>query len=191
MPVDMPKKCWHNAGMTQAQRQQKEIELSPVFEALERPLALVDNPERRADMQRFVEAARIHLERSIFDILSEVASTVSEAGVGATVRLEYQGGRLFLVVEGTPEEANGPESERLFTVEGDVEKVTIRLPAELKDLISQAANLRGVSVNTWYVRELARTISRQVRDQVREEQREARHERRRASRGLRGYVGRD
>jgi uncharacterized protein (DUF1778 family) len=72
-----------------------------------------------------------------------------------------------------------------------VEKVTIRLPAELKELIAQAANLRGVSVNTWYVRELARTISRQVSDQVREEQREARHERRRANRGLRGFVGRD
>jgi hypothetical protein len=177
--------------MTQAPRQQKEIELSAVFDALERPLALVDNPERRADMQRFVEAARIHLERSIFDILSDVATTVSEAGVGATVRLEYQAGKLFLVVEGTPEGANGPESERLFTVEGDVEKVTIRLPAELKELIAQAANLRGVSVNTWYVRELARTISRQVSDQVREEQREARHERRRANRGLRGFVGRD
>ena len=36
--------------MTQAQRQQREIDLSTVFEALERPLALIDSPERRADM---------------------------------------------------------------------------------------------------------------------------------------------
>ncbi len=178
--------------MTQAQRQQKEINLGGVFEALERPLGLVDNPDRRADMQRFVEAARVHLERAIFDVLSEVTTSVNDAGTGANARLEYQGGRLFLVVEPAAEPENGPESERLFTVEGDVEKVTIRLPAELKDLISQAANLRGVSLNSWYVRELARTISRQVRDQVRDEQRQSRHEQRRErrdSRGLHGFVG--
>ncbi|HXH23508.1 MAG TPA: toxin-antitoxin system HicB family antitoxin [Dehalococcoidia bacterium] len=176
--------------MTQAQRQQREIDLSAVFQALERPLALIDSPERRADMQRYVEAARIHLERAIFDILSDVATTVSEAGVGASVRLEYQGGKLYLVVEGASEAEAGPETERLFSAEGDIEKVTIRLPAELKELIAQAANLRGMSVNTWYVRELARTISRQVRDEIRDQRRESRREERR-NRGLRGFVGRD
>jgi hypothetical protein len=174
--------------MTQAQSQQREIDLAPVFAALERPLALVDNPERRSDMQRFVEAARVHLERAIFDLLSEVTTAVNEAGAGARARLEYQGGKLFLVVQPAVEEENGGPQEPLFSVEGDMEKVTIRIPSELKDLISQAANLRGISVNNWYVRELGRTISRQVREQVREEQRRERHERRQ-SRGLRGFVG--
>jgi hypothetical protein len=175
--------------MTQAQRQQREIDLAKVFEALERPLGLIDNPERRADMQRYVEAARVHLERSIFDVLSEITATVNEAGAGARATLEYQGGKLFLVVEPTAEEEAGPEPDRVFSVEGDVEKVTIRLPSELKELISQAANIRGVSVNTWYVRELARTISRQVRDQIREEQRSARHAQRQGRGNLRGFVG--
>lgn len=186
----MPSVCWQNAGMTQAQRQQKEINLNSVFEALEQPLGLIDSPERRSDMQRYVEAAKIHLERAIFDVLSEMATAVNEAGTGARVRLEYQAGKLYLVVEGTTEEEASPEPERLFSVEGDVEKVTIRLPTELKDLISQAANLRGVSLNNWYVRELARTISRQVRDQVREEQRRSRRGDRQ-NRGLRGFVGED
>lgn len=176
--------------MTQAQRQQKEIDLKSVFAALEGPLGLIDSPERRADMQRFVEAARIHLERAIFDVLSDVTTAVNEAGTGARARLEYQAGKLYLVVEPAPEPEAGPEAEPLFSVEGDVEKVTIRLPSELKDLISQAANLRGMSINTWYVRELARTISRQVREQVREQQRHQRQERRQ-SRGLRGFVGED
>ena len=177
--------------MTQAPRQQREIDLKGVFEALERPLGLVDNAERRADMQRYVEAARIHLERSIFDVLSDVTAAVNDAGAGAHARLEYQGGRLFLVVEGAPEAEPATDTEPLFSVEGDVEKVTIRLPAELKELISQAANARGTSVNTWYVRELARTISRQVRDQVRDEQRQARRESRRGRSGLHGFVGRE
>src|SRR5581483_10321759 len=156
--------------------------------ALERPLALVDSPERRSDMQRFVEAARVHLERAIFDLLSEVTTAVNEAGAGARARLEYQGGKLFLVVQAAAEEDNGAGQEPLFSVEGDMEKVTIRIPSELKELISQAANLRGMSVNNWYVRELGRTIYRQVRDQLREEQRRERQERRQ-SRGLRGFVG--
>jgi predicted HicB family RNase H-like nuclease len=174
--------------MTQAQGQQREIDLAPVFAALERPLALVDSPERRSDMQRFVEAARVHLERAIFDLLSEVTTAVNEAGAGARARLEYQAGKLFLVVQAVTEEDNGAGQEPLFSVEGDMEKVTIRIPSELKELISQAANLRGMSVNNWYVRELGRTISRQVRDQLREEQRRERQERRQ-SRGLRGFVG--
>lgn len=174
--------------MTQAQRQQKEIDLAAVFDALERPLGLIDNPDRRADMQRYVEAARIHLERAIFDVLSEVTVTVNSAGTGASTRLEYQGGKLYLVVEAVAEPENGPDTEPLFSVEGDVEKVTIRLPGELKELISQAANLRGMSTNTWYVRELARTISRQVREQVREEHRQSRQGRR-TGRSMRGFVG--
>jgi hypothetical protein len=172
--------------MTQAQRQQKEIDLTAVFQALERPLALIDSPERRADMERFIEAARVHLERAIFDVLSEVTAAVNDAGAGARARLEYQSGKLYLVVEAQGEEETATETDAVFSVEGDVEKVTIRLPSELKDLISEAANLRGVSANTWYVRELARTISRQVREQAREEERQARHERRRS---LRGFVG--
>jgi predicted HicB family RNase H-like nuclease len=180
--------------MTQQNRQQREIDLASVFEALERPLGLVDNPDRRADMQRFVEASRIHLERAVFDVLSNVTAAVNEAGTGARVHLEYLLGKLYLVVESAAEPENGPEAERLFSIEGDVEKVTIRLPGELKELISQAANMRGVSVNTWYVRELARTISRQVRDQMRDEQRQSRREQReerRGSRGLHGFVGRE
>jgi hypothetical protein len=173
--------------MTQANRQQREIDLSRVFEALERPLGLIDNPERRADIQRYLESAKIHLERAMFDVLSDAVGLVNEAGVGTSARLEYQAGKLFLVVERATE-AEETEAEPLFDIEGDMEKVTIRLPAELKELISQAANLRGLSVNAWYVRELARTISRQVRDEVRQQQRDARRQRR-GSRSLRGFVG--
>ncbi len=41
------------------------------------------------------------------------------------------------------------------------EFIKARLPSELKDLIGQAAQLRGLSQNSWYLRELARAIARQ------------------------------
>src|SRR4051794_28335826 len=53
-----------------AQRHQADINLDPVFEALERPLALIDSPERRDEMQRFAAASRGYQERAIFDLLS-------------------------------------------------------------------------------------------------------------------------
>ena len=179
--------------MTQAQSQHREIDLAKVFEALDRPLGLVDSPERRGDIQRYLESARVHLERAVFDLLSEAVSAVNEAGGGLKARLEYRGGVLDLVVEAVGEEGS-PEPERAFSIEGDMEKVTIRIPAELRDLINQAANVRGVSMNAWYVRELARSISRQVRGQVREEMRGTRREQRGrggGGRSLHGFVGED
>ena len=172
--------------MTQAKSQ--HIDLSAVFEALERPLGLVEDPERRSALQRYLGSARVHLERAVFDLLSGAVEAVNEAGGGVRARLEYRAGALYLVVEPVAEEA-AAEPERPFAPGDEVEKVTIRIPAELKDLISQAANLRGTSVNSWYVRELARAvrdISRQIRGDERRQEREEQRERRGS---LRGFVG--
>ena len=43
-------------------------------------------------------------------------------------------------------------------LEGDVEKITIRIPAELKDLAQQAASKAGTSANTWFIKALARAV---------------------------------
>lgn len=144
--------------MTQAHGQRKTIDISAVFEALEQPLGLVDNPERRADTQRYIEMARIHLERAIFDVVSSAVEAVNEAEGNLEARLEYQDGGLTLVVDPVASEEDEGDAEQLFSIDGDVEKVTIRLPSELKDLVGEAANLRGVSVNTWYIKELATAV---------------------------------
>ena len=194
------------------QRQHVQIDFGHVFEALERPLALIDDPERRGVFQRYVDSARVHLERAIFDLLSSAVEAVNEAGGNVRTRLEYQAGGLHLVVEPVAEEA-AAEQDHVFNIDDEVEKVTIRIPGELKELISQAANLRGVSINSWYIRELARAvrdISREMRQDERQGERQARRgqkgaerearraqqeaerEQRRAQGGrLRGFIGRD
>jgi hypothetical protein len=177
--------------MTQANRQQKEIDLGAVFAALERPLDLVDSPERKEQIARYLGSARISLERAMVDVLSDAVGLMNEAAQGARARLEYQAGKLYLVVEADVESEEA-EAPPVFDIEGDMEKVTIRLPAELKELISQAANLRGMSVNAWYIRELARTISRQAMREAHEQARDARREareQRRGGRSLHGFVG--
>jgi hypothetical protein len=42
--------------------------------------------------------------------------------------------------------------------DGETEKITIRIPAELKDLATQAASAAGVSANSWFVRAMARSL---------------------------------
>ena len=160
-------------------RKELPIDLDAITQSLERPLALIDNPERRADMQRFLDAANVHLERAILDLLAAALDAVNEAAPGVNARVQFAGGAPAIVVETSgaaapAQEEPAPGEERLFETDGDMEKVTIRLPAELKDLIAQAASLRGTSVNSWYVRELARTVSRATRDYVREESRHGR-----------------
>ncbi len=185
----MPASCWQYAGMTQAE-DQHELDLGAVFAALERPLALVDSPERRAEIRRFIEAARIHLERAIFDLLSKIVESINEAS-GANAHLRYEGGVLRLVVESR--EPPEPEAEPIFTADVDMEKVTIRLPKDLKDLIDQAANLRGSSANAWYIQELGRSIARFIREEARREdvqRRPGRHPWRPGG-SLRGFVGED
>lgn len=139
------------------------VDIAVLTESLKAALPLIENPERRADIERYLASTHLLLERGVHNLLAGVVQQINEAN-GPTLRLEYTGAGLSIVVE--PAEAPQPpppEPEPAFTadIEGDFEKVTIRLPSELKDLIGQAAQLRGLSQNSWYLRELARAIARQ------------------------------
>lgn len=168
------------------------IDLAPLFESLREPLDLIESPDRRTDLDRLLNAARPSLDRAAFQMLSTVAREISASDSGLTARVELQpDGARFVLESGEPEAAE--ESSSFF--EGDQERVTLRLPAELKEMIDRLANLQGVSANSVYIRELARTLARRARDSVREEFREARTEMREQHRSnrrgstLRGFVG--
>jgi len=138
------------------QRQQFSIDLKPVFDALEKPLELVEDEERRRQYQAFIANGRSHQERAILSLIGGLATSVSEA-TGARIRIELQGDEHWLTVEQESEDAATP----VFDGE-EVERVTIRLPKQLKKLIDEAAERTGNSTNTWYVRTLARSIARHM-----------------------------
>jgi hypothetical protein len=133
-----------------------EIRTEPVFDALKQPLALIDNDERRRTIETYLEAARLPLERAVFDLMSQVAQSVDErVGNHYRVRLSYRPGGLSVEVD---EKTGNGEEAQYSALEGDVEKITIRIPAELKDLAQQAASKAGTSANTWFVKALARAV---------------------------------
>src|SRR3954466_150151 len=144
---------------------QHTIQTDEVFDALQRPLALIDDPQRRDDMQRFIDTARVHQERAIVDLISDVVARVNEASGDTKVRLEYQARQFQLTVD-----ANQPDEETgdpLTRMDGDLDKVTIRMPKPRKGLIGKVVAERGVSLNTWYVRTLARGVAHQMRGALR------------------------
>ncbi len=167
-----------------------EIRTEPVFDALKQPLALIESDDRRRAIETYVEAARLPLERAVFDLMAQVAQAVDEkVGGHYRVRLSYRPGGLAVEVD---ERAGNGEEAQYSALEGDVEKITIRIPAELKDLAQQAASKAGTSANTWFVKALARAV-RNIEVQTSQEPPSWRDERRGRGRGSRlsGWVGGD
>jgi len=133
-----------------------ELNTQPVFDALKQPLALIESDERRRAIEVYVEAARTPLERAVYDLMSQVAQAVDEkVAAHYRVRLAYRPGGLAVEVD---EKSGNGEEAQYSALEGDVEKITIRIPAELKDLAQQAASKAGTSANTWFVKALARAV---------------------------------
>jgi len=171
-----------------------ELRTEPLFDALKQPLALIESDDRRRQIETYIEAARIPLERAVHDLMSQLATSVDEQVTAHyRVRLAYQPGGLSVEVD-KKAPANG-EEQPFSTAEGDVEKITIRIPAELKDLAQQAASRAGTSANTWFVKALARAVRNiEVQTAPPPPQRGWREERRppggRGSR-LSGWVGGD
>jgi hypothetical protein len=163
-----------------------------IFKSLKSLLGIIENEERRKQIEAYIDSARVPLERSVFDLLSKFADEVDgELSGEYKVNLRYRPGELELNVERpTPGEAT---AESFSMAEGDVEKITLRIPSELKDLATEAAARSGLSLNSWFVRMLARSVRDVEREPWGDEGRRGRRHERRGHRGagqrLSGWVG--
>ncbi len=166
-----------------------EFKTDDIFEALKGPLGVIDNPERQQQIKDYIEAARVNVERSVFDLLSKFADAVNqEVSAHYEVTLNYKPGVLDLAVR--QREDAEPAEEAWSMSDGEVEKITIRVPAELKEMAADAAKKASISANSWFVRQLARSV-RGAEIDVRVETGGRRHRGRRKGRGgkLSGWVG--
>ena len=166
-----------------------EFKTDEIFEALKNPLGVIDNPERQDQIKEYIEAARVSVERSVFDLLSKFADAVNqEVSAHYEVTLNYKPGVLDLDVR-RREDAE-PDVEAWSMSDGEVEKITIRVPSELKEMAADAAKKASISANSWFVRQLARSVRGSDID-VTVETRGRRHRGRRKGRGgkLSGWVG--
>lgn len=169
-----------------------EFTTESIYEALRSLLGIVDSPERRKQVEDYIEAARLPLDSSVSELLSRFVEAVNEdVSEHYEVTLAHRPGVLNLEVR--KQQASEPHEETWSLAEGEVEKITLRIPAELKELATEAAAKAGLSVNSWFVRVLARAL-RSADDPPAAAPRDDERGRRRGRRGgsgqrLSGWVG--
>jgi len=151
-----------------------EFTTESIFEALKSLLAVVDNEERRKQIQAYIDAARAPLERAVFDLLSRFAESVNDqVSTHYQVNLSYRPGVLDVEVRAI--EPSGPSEGVWSFSEGDVEKITLRIPAELKELATEAAAKASISANSWFLRVLARALRNVETSEPPDEERHPHH----------------
>jgi HicB family len=133
------------------------VQLERFIDALEAELAslaAVGDEESQAVAQQLSHALRSAAGLRFLDVLSEAALELSAQLPSGHVEVRLAGAEpsFVFVPEAEAEPAAAGE-------EGLSARITLRLPEQLKTSIEAAAAREGVSVNTWLVRALTRSVS--------------------------------
>jgi hypothetical protein len=164
-----------------------KINLEGVFGSFDATLEVVSEPQQRDFVQRILNASRTAVERAVYDLLREVAEEISSASGGA-VRAEvvYRGDGAEFAVTAPP--VHEPPADADFELSfdaSDIERLTLRLPAELKEVAALAAEQAGVSLNTW----LSRMVMREAARHQHGSEDRGRRGRRGPGQSLKGWIG--
>ena len=133
------------------------MQTAPFIESLQadlRELAALGDENIAAAADRLASAIRSSAGLRLLDALSEAALEISaQLPFGhVDIRVSGQDPQFVFVQEEPTETAPHPE-------DGMTARITLRLPESLKASVEAAAANEGVSVNTWLVRALQRSVS--------------------------------
>jgi hypothetical protein len=143
------------------------MELTQYVEGLRRELttaAEVGGEDARALAARLLPPLDAAVRLTLLEALSAAAEEISAELAPGAVDVRLRGGAAGFVVTPPPApapaagDAGGPVEVRLPAAEGDdaaMVRINLRLPANLKALIEDAAAAGGLSVNAWIVRAAA------------------------------------
>jgi hypothetical protein len=140
------------------------MDLTPYLDALRRDLASAasaggDEVTRAGELLAgsLDASARLCLMEALSDAAAEVTTKLGTASV--EVRLRGREADLVVTAidhaEPEPAPAGPPQSETA----GDVARITLRLPEQLKESVERAAATEGISVNAWLVRAIWGAVS--------------------------------
>jgi hypothetical protein len=133
------------------------VQLERFIDALEAELAsvaAVGSEEAQATAERLSRALRSAAGLRFLEVLSAAALELSAQLPAGHVDVRLSGGEPTLVYVAEQEAEPAPAAE-----DGLSARITLRLPEPLKASIEAAAAREGVSVNTWLVRALTRSVS--------------------------------
>ena len=121
-------------------------------EDLSRVAAVGDESTARA-AELLAVALESSLGKRLLEALGEAALELSTQLENGRVEVRFAGGDPELVYVPDEESAPTEPADEAFTA-----RITLRLPESLKSRLESAASLNGVSVNTWLVQVLIRTL---------------------------------
>jgi hypothetical protein len=153
------------------------MELTQYVESLRRELttaAEVGGEDARALAGRLLPSLDAAVRLTLLEALSAAAEEISADLAPGSVDVRLRGGTAAFVVTPPPapaapaadDAAAGPVEVRLPAAEGDdtaMVRINLRLPANLKALIEDAAAGGGLSVNAWIVRAAAAGLANEGR----------------------------
>jgi hypothetical protein len=159
------------------------MELTQYVESLRRELttaAEVGGEDARALAARLLPPLDAAVRLTLLEALSAAAEEISTELAPGSVDVRLRGGTAGFVVTLPPapvaspadEAAAAPVDVRLPVAEGDdaaMVRINLRLPANLKALIEDAAASGGLSVNAWIVRAAAAGLAKEGRRAARAE----------------------
>ena len=133
------------------------VHLNTVTESLGRTLALVEDPQRRALLQHFVDSAGPLAEAAALQALHQMVGEVNALlAPQARVRLFQEAGAWVPEVITTEDDSGA--AWRIHLDRDAISRVLIRMPSEVKERASEAAKRAGTSMNAWTVRTLERAL---------------------------------
>jgi hypothetical protein len=148
------------------------MELTPFVESLSRELrtvAEVGGEDARALTDRLLPSLAAAVRLTLLEALSAAAEEISAELDPGSVDVRLRGGTAEFAVTPPPAPAAAagtPGDVRLPLAEGDdaaMVRINLRLPANLKALIEDAAAASGLSVNAWIVRASAAGLAQEDR----------------------------
>jgi hypothetical protein len=146
------------------------MELSPYLEALRRDLAAAAAPAG-PEVASAAELLGGSLEASarlcLLEALSDAAAEITTKLTHTAVEVRLRGREAqFVVSESQPAPAVAPETATTDqpstagpSTEGDLARITLRIPEGLKEAVERAAAAEGISVNAWLVRAIAHVVA--------------------------------
>jgi HicB-like protein involved in pilus formation len=134
------------------------MEMARFVQGLEADLAAVaavGDEQTAAAAERLIQAIRGSAGLRLLDVLGEAALEISGQLPAGHVEVRVSGQDPSLVYVGEPE----GEPEPAAAEDGLTARITLRLPEQLKTQVEAAAAREGISVNSWLVRALGRSLA--------------------------------
>jgi hypothetical protein len=140
------------------------MELTPFIEELDRRLAVAAEAvgdEGRATAERLVASLESAVRLTLLELLSAAADEITQELAPGSVEVRLRSGEPELVVTlpplDEPVEAPPPPPPPEGD-EGDIARISLRLPEHLKAGVDQAAAHGHISANAWLVRTIATAL---------------------------------